>query len=927
MASTASSAMHLLVSEALLLAVVMTGSTALAQPAGAPPPEPPPEPPPSEGDPGAASVPRGGAGAVVVPQPGTAQPAPPIAISAPKLITYAPPAYPVEAQQAGVEGSVILKLDIDRTGRVTKAEVTTPGGHGFDEAALAAAPGLVFEPARRPDGTPAPSRILYRYGFTLTPKPADAAAPAPPADVETVVGTVLSASTGEALPDIAVSLLRPDGGREDVKTDQRGKFLFKNLPPGKYRVEVAAAGFEPFTADEDIAAGEAIEVRYRISLAAPKDGKAPGIEVTVQGERPPREVTRRTIERREIDRIPGTGGDALRSLQSLPGVARSGFGLLIVRGSAPQDTLTFIDRTPVPIIYHFGGLSSVVPTEMLEKIDFYPGNFSAVYGRAMGGIVDVGLRSPKQDGKYHGVVQLDLIDGRVLLEGPVPYLKDWTFIAAGRRSWVDAWLGPVLKEAGSSVTQAPVYYDYQLVVEGRPSASERVRASVYGSDDAFKITLDKPPEDEPALTGDFGLHTAFQRFQLSYENRLGTRDRILWSLALGRDVADFEVAPLSFNVTTTSLDLRLELSHRFARYLTMNVGTDLSGGIATVNLHAPTGGQPAGHPSNQPFSTLPVQDQSFDGAYSRPAAYAEFEIVPSPRGRIVPGVRVDYALDTQTLDVSPRVNARYDIRSGFPRTTAKGGVGLYYQAPQFNESIEPFGNPELKSNRAIHYGLGVEQEITPQIDVTVDGFYKQLDRLVVMSPEKEGYANDGTGYAVGGEVLLKYKPDERFFGWAAYTLSRSVRTDGPGKEEYLAPWDQTHVLTVLGSLRLGRGWEVGARFRVVSGNLQTPYVCDPEQKGCDPNRVNAIYHASSAKYSPIPLGGDYSERMPVFHQLDIRADKTWKFKTWQLGLYLDVQNVYNFQAAEGISYNFNFTKREYVTGLPFLPTLGLRGDF
>jgi TonB family protein len=921
MPSIASSAMRLVVSEALLLAVAVTGTAARAQPAGSPPPEPPA----TEPDTGV-SVPRGGAGAVVVPQPGTTQPAPPGVTSAPTLIRYAPPVYPLEAQRAGVEGSVVLKLDIDRTGRVTRAEVATPGGHGFDEAALAAAPGLEFQPARRPDGTPAPSRILYRYAFTLAPKPEGAAATAPPADVETVVGTVTAAGTGEPLPDIGVGLLRADGGREDAKTDQNGRFRFKNLPPGKYRIEVAAAGFEPFTADEEIAPGEAIEVRYRISLAAPKSGKRPGIEVTVQGERPPREVTRRTLERREIDRIPGTGGDAIRSLQSLPGVARSAFGLLIVRGSAPADTLTFIDRTPVPIIYHFGGFASVVPTEMLEKIDFYPGNFSAVYGRAMGGIVDVGLRSPKQDGKYHGVVQLDPIEGRLLLEGPIPFLKDWTFIAAGRRSWVDAWIGPMAEQAGSNLTQAPVYYDYQFVLEGHPSPSERVRASFYGSDDAFEIILDKPPEDEPALTGDIGQHTAFQRFQLSYENRLTSRDRLLWTMALGRDVFDFRIEPFSFNVVSTSLDLRLELSHRFAKYVTMNVGTDLSGGIATVNLHAPTQ-QPAGHPSNQPFSTAPFQDRSFDGAFSRPAAYAELEVVPTPRARIVPGVRLDYALDTRSVDVSPRINARYDIRSDFPRTTAKGGVGLYHQAPQFQESIAPFGNEGLESNRAVHYGLGIEQEIAPQIEVTVDGFYKQLDRLVVFSAQKDDYINEGTGYAVGGEVLLKYKPDERFFGWAAYTLSRSVRTDGPDDEEHLSPFDQTHVLTVLGSLRLGRGWEVGARFRLVSGNLETPYVCDPEQKQCNPNRLNAIYHASSARYSPIPLGGDNSERMPLFHQLDLRVDKTWRFKKWQLGFYVDVQNVYNHAAAEGISYNFNYTKREYVTGLPFLPTFGLRGDF
>jgi hypothetical protein len=154
-----------------------------------------------------------------------------------------------------------------------------------------------------------------------------------------------------------------------------------------------------------------------------------------------------------------------------------------------------------------------------------------------------------------------------------------------------------------------------------------------------------------------------------------------------------------------------------------------------------------------------------------------------------------------------------------------------------------------------------------------------------------------------------------------------VRKDGPDEEEALTPFDQTHVLTVLGSLRLGRGWEVGARFRLVSGNLETPYVCDPEQKGCKPNRLNAVYHATSARYLPLQFGGDYSERMPLFHQLDVRLDKTWRFKRWQLAFYVDVQNVYNHQAVEGISYNYNFTKREYVTGLPFLPTIGLRGDF
>jgi len=98
-------------------------------------------------------------------------------------------------------------------------------------------------------------------------------------------------------------------------------------------------------------------------------------------------VTRRALEQREITRIAGTNGDALRSIENMPGVARPPFiaGGLIIRGSAPADTDIFVDGTAIPIAYHFGGLSSVIPSELLTRIDFYPGNFGPEYSRALGG--------------------------------------------------------------------------------------------------------------------------------------------------------------------------------------------------------------------------------------------------------------------------------------------------------------------------------------------------------------------------------------------------------------------------------------------------------------------------------------------------------------------------------------------------------------
>src|SRR5262249_5200638 len=155
--------------------------------------------------------------------------------------------------------------------------------------------------------------------------------------------------------------------------------------------------------------------------------------------------------------------DALRAIQNLPGMARAPglAGLLIVRGAAPQETGTYVDGTLVPIIYHFGGLSSVIPTEMLEKIDFYPGNFSSYFVRHSGGVIDVGVKDPdarkdpssslpSQKAGYHMLLQADLIDARTVVQGPIGD-TGWKFAVAGRRSYVDVWLKPTLEQLGSSV--------------------------------------------------------------------------------------------------------------------------------------------------------------------------------------------------------------------------------------------------------------------------------------------------------------------------------------------------------------------------------------------------------------------------------------------------------------------------------------------
>jgi len=830
-------------------------------------------------------------------------------VVAPRLEQFVSAPYPPEAQKKGIEGNVVLQLDISDTGQVSRAVVVNPAGHGFDEAATEAALRFRFSPAQR-DGKPVAARILYRYNFTLQPvaAPSDVAAQEP-TPLRNLSGQVRTSEGDVPLAGALVTIRGSDGAEHEITTGEDGRWAFEDLAAGVYSVRVQAPGFEALEVQEQVDADALTEVVYRVVTQGV-------LEVLIQGKRPAREVTKRTVEKREIEKIPGTSGDALRSIQNFPGVARPPgiAGMLIVRGSSPGDTDVFIDGTLVPLIYHFGGLSSVVPTELLERIDFYPGNFSVQYGRVLGGIVDVGIRSPKSDG-YHGMVQVDLIDTRALLEGPVPFVDGWSFAIAGRRSWFDAWLGPVLREAGASVTAAPVYYDYQVIAETKPTARSSLRFGFLGSDDRLEILTREASEVDPILSGNIRMQTSFWNLFGRYENDLSDAIRLTSVTAWGSQILEFGVGTLYFELTNYPFTNRTEVTYRTGARATVHAGVDLLWSEAQVKALVP---QPprAGEPDPGPFASKPPMATAQDFTIFRPAGYVEIELTPQERLKLVPGMRADYARDIEAWDLSPRLNARYALIQEYPSTTLKGGIGLFHRPPELNESSPPFGTPGLRSNRSIHYSLGVEQDISRKVDVSVEGFFKRQDLLVGAAPSETGlfeYNNLGRGYVIGSEMLLRYKPDERFFGWIAYTLSRAVIRDQPDREARLANFDQTHILTALGSYKLGRGWEFGARFRLVSGNPETPI-------------VGSLYNANSGSYAPLE-GTINSRRVEPFHQLDLRVDKMWKFEAWKLSAYLDVQNVYYSQSVEGYQYNFNYTQRTAVTGLPIIPSIGLRGDF
>jgi TonB family protein len=839
--------------------------------------------------------------------PGATPPAAPVVTPPVKKKDDGAP-YPKQALDEGFGDpvDVMLKLSIDVTGAVTRAVVETPAGHGFDEAAVAAAQKLEFEPATR-DGKPVAVAIRFKYHFT------------PPPSV--LSGRVVKAGVERPLSGATVVLRDKAGQEHTTTTGADGTWRIPDLPAGDYHLKITAAGMLPRESDETVKAGEeAMAVdRLQPEAAAPTPPATAGtisttakpeettVDVEVHGEKPPREVTKRTLEQREINRIPGTGGDALRSLQNLPGVARSPglAGVLIVRGSAPQDTQYFIDGTPVPIVYHFGGLSSVVPTEMIDRIDFYPGNFGTQYGRATGGVVDVGLTEPKSD-RFHALAEVDLIDARAIVQGPIGD-TGWKFAVGGRRSYFDLWLGPVLEATGAGVSIAPVFYDYQAILSKDLDKHSSLRFGFFGSDDIFKVLVKTPNASDPSLSGTIGSHTGFWRVQALYKNKLSDTTELRLNAAAGQDYLEFTLGSIFFKLNDYPITARAELAEKLGSHLTMNLGADFLYAPFNAAAQFPPPPMP-GQPPAGPFATQPLRATTANDAFLAPAFYAEWEATPWRGGRIVPGIRLDYADNTRSWDLAPRIIARQDVTND-PRTTVKGGIGVYDQPPQVQQTNPVFGMPGLVSERSVQYDLGVEREFTRNIEGSLEGFYKQLDDLVVA-----GLGNTGSGTIYGAELLLRYKPDDRFFGWLSYTLSRSEVRNAPGMPVRLFQFDETHVLTVLGSYRLGDGWEFGARFRLASGYMYTP-----SQYG--------FYDENVGTYLALASYPAFGSRLPLFHSLDLRVDKTWKTKWGKLGLYLDVLNVYNQANVDGYSYDFNNTHSTIAQDLPILPSFGVRGEF
>jgi hypothetical protein len=749
------------------------------------------------------------------------------------------------------------------------------------------------------------------------------AAPALAHADRSIAGRVLDARSAQPIGDAEVSA----GGVETLTTAD-GSFTISGVPEGTFDVFALADDYEPFLGR----ARSGATITIRLAPAAN------GAEVVqIEGEAPLNAEPATSIGAAEIDTLPGTGNDALRSLQSLPGVARIPFGLggLALRGAAPRDTHVYLDDIEVPILYHFGGLASFVPTTFLSDLELEPGSFGARYGRGMGGIAVITSRTGRAD-RWREGGEVSLLDAAATAEGPGPQRGSYSF--GVRRSYADAVLGAVPID----LTLVPRYLDGQARWQSGDGAWT---ALAFVSDDSLHLV--RTPSSggngnlDPSGLAAFDYVSEFARTGVRYRARYGDGDlapTLTITPSLGLDhisaVANNKGEDKGQARTSYSATTRAELTQPF------DGGAFRLGADATLRHYAwDLNDVPP--PSPEDPEPMTILHRTGD-LWSEDAGLwleTSWSTADDSFG-VRPGVRLDYFGLSDQWTIDPRLS----ISHRGPRcSTITESLGIYHQGPSIVDYDPAFRVPgmnDLGPSWSTQASVGVKAPLSDVAQVSMTAYAEDMHELPVdvvtgatpISANGGGEAgglygiateliddefgsytyreNRGRGFAAGLETMVR-KDTGALTGWVAYTYARSFRKGDPTTHPDWLPYvlDQPHLLTAVASWKRDEHWRFGGRFRVASGNPYTP--------------VAASYEPPDSHNWHVIDGPLLSSRLPFFMQIDLRVDRIWIRKWGRIDAFLDLQNVTNRANAEGVTYNADYSHREYTRGLPVFPSFGV----
>lgn len=722
-----------------------------------------------------------------------------------------------------------------------------------------------------------------------------------------VKGRVVEAQNNEPMPFVNVIV---SGTSIGAVTDVDGNFQLTGLIPGFIRIQASFVGYHGALSPEiEISNAKVASVEIRMEK---RDTEIEEVTVNASPFRKTEEspVSLKTIGIAEIEKSPGANRDISKVIQSFAGVLSSPSfrNDIIIRGGGPSESRFYLDGVEVPNINHFatqgasGGAVGILNADLIREVNYYSGAFPSDRGNALSGVFEFAQVDGNAD-KLRFKGSLGASEVSATFDGPLS--DKTTFIVSARRSYLKL-LFTALK-----LPFLPTFNDMQFKVKTRFDAKNELTFVGLGAIDRNELNLDikNPDEQQTYILG-----------QLPENNQ--------WSYTLGAVYKHFRE-----NSYQTLVVSRSQLNNTANKYLENNQSSasnkilDYTSQEVENKIRFENNMRMEGFKANiganidfAKYSNNTLQKRFYDGNILNVNYDTELNLIKygifgqisheflAERLTLSAGFRLDAnnyssGMNNPLKQFSPRVSASYQLT---PEWSLNLNTGRYFQLPAYTtlgyQQNNQFANKDnLKYISVDHFIGGVEFKPATAVQFSVEGFFKNYRDYPFSVNDQISLANKGADYGVIGDEEVTSTSEGRAYGAEfqarissakgynlnlSYTLVRSEFQNG--KSKYIvSAWDSKHILSLTGSAALKRGWQVGTRFRFVGGLPYTPWDLDRSSLISAWNLTGGPYFDNSKLNA---------ERFGVFHQLDVRVDKAYYLKKMTLKIYLDIQNLYNFQS-------------------------------
>jgi hypothetical protein len=583
------------------------------------------------------------------------------------------------------------------------------------------------------------------------------------------------------------------------------------------------------------------------------------------------------INQEQVESIPGTLQDPLRTLQNLPGTARAPMnsGWLLVRGVNPEDSRFFWAGLPLAQLVHLGGFASVFHPETVGSVEFQATGWVDRQA-GLGGQVEIESVENTKDLRLE--LGADLINTTAFVSGPLN--PEWSGSASFRNSWLRGAMS--LTQGKEAARIAPSFRDWSLGLQGKNSVLLYL---------GFVDGIDAPTVDgEQILQVGQSVHQVLGR-QIW---RQGTsKAQISGQISSAEHSLSRESQSLSVHKSQQART-HVEFQQQYGSLRTL-FGGDLGAGTHRIQLS-------------------PQQVQRFWGSAEG------FGSVQLGSTRVLEmGLRNTHlSLEKQLtrFGLNPAIRVKWPLFAWVQNQVFfQSQISRRHQAPSLAVLV---GDPEGQSaplERADELSGGLffhgQFDDGALLQLSIDSFFKSLSDLA--NREEDGTLGSFTGEAKGIETFLQWETDHLAMGLSA-GFSQSTRQEDSGHEPKPHALDPGIQLALVATWKAPAGWIFSSRFRYASG---VPFQSD---------RPTAYDLFTQQEILLAPTVNESTGRLPDPHSLDIKISKGRTYKHWRLEAYLDLQNIYNRRAPEPILTGFE-EKPVFGFGMPFLPVFGIEGSF